>query len=74
MSEFEMYRDAIAMVLNIDPAKVVKAKWDEQADIWVVVVLDDGLVHFNVSGQTVRLCFKWIHKTGRRSWLATIQK
>lgn len=71
MKDFEMYKDAIAMALNIDPEKVVKAKWDDNADIWMVVVLDKGLVHFNLEGLLVRLCFKWIKKTGRRSWQNT---
>jgi hypothetical protein len=71
MTAFEMYKDALGMALNIDPEKVVKAEWDALDDIWKVVVLDDGLVHFKLQGLLVRLCFKWIHKTGRRAWQNT---
>ena len=71
MTAFEMYRDAIAMALNIEPDKITKAKWDAHKDIWMVIVLDGGLVHFNLEGLLVRLCFKWIHRTGRRAWQNT---
>jgi hypothetical protein len=68
MNEFEMYRDAIAMLLNTDPANITKARWHAEKDVWMVVVLDNGLVHIDLAGKTVRLCYKWIHKKGNRRW------
>ena len=74
MSEFEMYREAIAMAVNTDPENVTSAKWDAHKDTWKIVVLDmqaGGLIHFKLNGLLVRLCFKWIHKTGDRRWQNT---
>ena len=63
--------NTINLIYTSPPYGITKAKWDAMKDIWMVIVLDDGLVHFNLEGQLVRLCFKWIHRTGDRRWQNT---
>lgn len=60
----EEYEEAIKFALNYPP--VVKAKkYDEEKDIFRVLLFDAGWYHMKLEGKFVRSCLKW---QGIKKW------
>ncbi len=59
------YREAIKFALNYPPEADLM-KYDEEKDLFRVVVLDGGWYDINLQGSFVRSCLNW---KGKKQWI-----